>query len=83
MFGVSAGLPLCVCDHGIIFFRVCECFCEIPLGAVAPAGWGCPPVSWQSFGSHGNAAQDAPALGLWCSPPPEELKEREQQNDVE
>lgn len=50
--------------------------CEIALGAVAPAGRGCPPVSWQSSGSHGNEARDAPAPDLWCSPPPEELQER-------
>lgn len=51
--------------------------CEIPLGAVAPAGWGCPPVSWQSSGSHGNEARDAPAPDLWYSLPPEELQDRE------
>lgn len=51
--------------------------CEIPLGAVAPAGQGCPPVSWQSSGSHGNEAQDAPTPDLWYSPPPEELQDGE------
>lgn len=57
--------------HGFCFV------CEIPLGAVAPAGQGCPPVSWQSSGSHGNEAQDAPTPDLWYSPPPEELQNGE------
>lgn len=57
----------------------CVCLCEIPLGAVAPAGRGCPPASWQSSGSHGNEARDAPTQDLWYSPPPEELRERERE----
>lgn len=76
----------CVCViMGLSFFHVyiklfvCEFLCEIPLGAVAPEGRGCPPVSWQSSGSHGNEARDAPALDLWCSPPPEELQEKERE----
>lgn len=62
--------------------RVCAygCLCEIALGAVAPTGRGCPPVSWQSSGSHGNEARDAPAPDLWYSPPPEELRGRVKQN---
>lgn len=60
-----------------------KCLCEIPLGAVAPAGWGCPPVSWQSSGSHGNEALDAPTLDLWYSPPPEELRERDRESKTQ
>lgn len=65
------------CVHQTVSVCVFAFLCEIPLGAVAPAGRGCPPVSWQSSGSHGNEARDAPALDLWYSPPPEELQERE------
>lgn len=81
---------VCVCViMGLSFFHVyiklfvCEFLCEIPLGAVAPEGRGCPPVSWQSSGSHGNEARDAPALDLWCSPPPEELREKEREKEME
>lgn len=72
-----------ICDPGIMFFHVCKCLCEIPLGAVAPEGRGCPPVSWQSSGSHGNEEQDAPTLDLLCSQPLEELKQREKERDRE
>jgi len=65
---------VCVC----VCVCMCVCVCvKSPLGAVAPAGQGCPPASWQSSGSHGNGVRDAPTPDLVCSPPPGELKERE------
>lgn len=68
---------LCFCVWGL-WGLVVVAVCEIPLGAIVPEGQGCPPASWQSFGSHGNEAQAAPAPGLWCSPPPAELEEKKE-----
>lgn len=75
------GNILCQGKASLRYKFMCVCVCEIPLGEVAPAGWGCPPVSWQSSGSHGNEARDAPAPDLWCSQPPGELRVRERERE--
>lgn len=66
-------------SHSLPSPTQCVHVCEIPLGEAAPGGRGCPPVAWQSSGSHGNGARDALILDLWCSPPPGELRETDRE----